>query len=83
MQSEKARTYFSRFSQKKGDGLGKLLPKATPAALDLLGKMLTIDPRKRISVADALAHPFLAELHLPEGEAAARAASLRARSSRR
>lgn len=27
--------------------------------LDLLGKMLTFDPRTRISVSDALAHPFL------------------------
>ena len=35
-------------------------PAASPLALDLLGKMLLFDPRKRISVSEALAHPYLA-----------------------
>ena len=30
--------------------------------------MLTFDPNKRITVVDALSHPFLAELHCPEDE---------------
>ena len=33
-----------------------------PQALDLLGKMLHYDPRKRISAADAIHHPFFSNL---------------------
>jgi serine/threonine protein kinase len=32
-------------------------------ALDLMRKMLETHPRKRITVEDSLAHPFLAQLH--------------------
>jgi serine/threonine protein kinase len=37
-------------------------------ALDLLKKMLTFDPFKRISIEDALAHPYLKDLHYPPDE---------------
>lgn len=38
-------------------------PQADEQALDLLDKMLVFDPAKRISVQEALAHPWLAALH--------------------
>ncbi|XP_069738257.1 mitogen-activated protein kinase 7 isoform X2 [Phaenicophaeus curvirostris] len=41
---------------------------AEPAALALLGRMLRFDPRERLGVAEALAHPFLAKYHDPEDE---------------
>lgn len=37
-------------------------------AIDLLEKMLTFDPRKRITAAEALAHPYLAPYHDPSDE---------------
>ena len=37
-------------------------------AFDLLDKMLKFDPRKRISVEDALAHPYLKTLHHEDDE---------------
>ena len=37
---------------------------ASENAVDLLKKMLVFNPAKRISVLDALKHPFLSELHL-------------------
>jgi mitogen-activated protein kinase 1/3 len=44
---------------------GKIYP---TAALDLLEKMLVLDPEKRITVAEALQHPFLESLHDPNDE---------------
>ena len=41
----------------------ELFPTATPLAADLLSKMLTFDQHTRISVDEALAHPYLKELH--------------------
>jgi len=45
-----------------------IFPQATADALDLLNGMLQVDPNKRISVEDALAHPYLSELHDPSKE---------------
>lgn len=46
----------------------QLFPKATNEAIDLLKKMLTFDHKKRITVEQALSHPYLADLHIPEDE---------------
>ena len=40
----------------------QLFPKANPAAVDLLEKMLVFNPHKRISVDDALAHEYMSSL---------------------
>lgn len=37
----------------------RLLPNANPDALDLLDRMLAFDPSSRISVEEALEHPYL------------------------
>ncbi|KAK7042421.1 Pkinase-domain-containing protein [Favolaschia claudopus] len=41
--------------------LGQVLPKASPAAIDLLERLLKFDPSERISAADALSHPYFTE----------------------
>jgi len=38
-------------------------PQANVTALDLLDKMLVFDPTKRITVEQALEHPYLSSLH--------------------
>lgn len=38
------------------------------AALDLLGRMLTFNPIKRITVEEALAHPYLEQYYDPSDE---------------
>lgn len=38
------------------------------AALDLLDKMLTFNPHKRIEVEEALAHPYLEQYYDPTDE---------------
>lgn len=40
-----------------------LFPNANPDALDLLDRMLAFDPSRRISVEEALEHPYLAIWH--------------------
>lgn len=46
----------------------KLFPNADALALDLLGKMLTFNPHKRIPVEEALAHPYLEQYYDPGDE---------------
>ncbi|XP_067931955.1 mitogen-activated protein kinase 7-like isoform X2 [Watersipora subatra] len=41
----------------------ELCPKGTSQAIDLLSKMLVIEPEKRINVETALTHPFLTKYH--------------------
>jgi len=44
--------------------LTRMLPQGTdPTALDLIARMLTFDPARRISVEDALEHPFMHDYH--------------------
>ena len=59
-----------------GTGLGHrqpmpwttLFPKASKKALDLMGKMLVMNPADRITVERALKHPFLSKYHDPDDE---------------
>ncbi len=45
--------------------LQDLIPNADPQAIDLLEHILQLDPERRISAADAMAHPYFASLHEP------------------
>jgi serine/threonine protein kinase len=45
-----------------------LYPKADPLAVELLDRMLMFNPAKRITVEEALAHPYLESLHNDEDE---------------
>jgi len=48
--------------------LNVVFPNANPMALDLLSKLMTFNHNKRISVLDALEHPYLQALHFPDDE---------------
>jgi len=48
--------------------LAEVFPDAPAGARDLLRRMLELDPGKRITVAAALAHPYLADVRDPEDE---------------
>ena len=50
--------------KKNGKDFSKLFPQAPPLAIDLLKQLLQFDPDKRISVLQALEHPYLSDLHL-------------------
>ncbi|KAF8661297.1 hypothetical protein AX16_001396 [Volvariella volvacea WC 439] len=61
--SEKAQAYVRSLPYKKTIPFRKILPTADPLAIDLLEKMLTFDPAERITVPQALEHPWLAAYH--------------------
>uniref|UniRef100_A0A7S1KT74 Protein kinase domain-containing protein n=1 Tax=Percolomonas cosmopolitus TaxID=63605 RepID=A0A7S1KT74_9EUKA len=64
------------FPKKKGTGLRKLLPKASPECLDLLEKMLAYNPDDRITSRQALRHPYFKELRESERKLASRKRSV-------
>ena len=58
----KARRFIKSLPFSRGTHLSNLYPQANPLAIDLLQRMLVFDPTKRISVTDALSHPYMAGL---------------------
>lgn len=54
----KAIEYLKSFKQKKRVDFKDLFPAATPECIDFLNKTLVINPRKRITVDEALNHPL-------------------------
>ncbi|XP_069044041.1 mitogen-activated protein kinase 7 isoform X2 [Lepisosteus oculatus] len=66
--AERVRSYVQSLPSRAPLPLASLYPDAEPAAVGLLGAMLRFDPRERVSVTDALRHPYLAKYHDPEDE---------------
>lgn len=66
--SEKFREMIRNVPARPPKKFSKIFLNASSEAIDLLKKMLVFDPAKRITVAEALAHPFLSELHLEDDE---------------
>lgn len=50
------------FPVKQGTGITKLLPHASPEALDLMMKLLTYNPDDRLSAKQALRHPYFKDI---------------------
>lgn len=61
--SDKAQAYVRSLPVKKTVAFTKILPSADPQALDLLKKILSFDPDGRVSVVEALEHPWLSSYH--------------------
>ncbi|KAK1328579.1 hypothetical protein QTO34_012152, partial [Cnephaeus nilssonii] len=64
----KARNYLLSLPHKNKVPWNRLFPNADSKALDLLDKMLTFNPHKRIEVEQALAHPYLEQYYDPSDE---------------
>uniref|UniRef100_A0A0D6R235 Mitogen-activated protein kinase n=1 Tax=Araucaria cunninghamii TaxID=56994 RepID=A0A0D6R235_ARACU len=73
IQSEKAYTYIKSLPFKPRTSLQRLYSRANPVAINLLDRMLCFDPHKRITVTEALEHPYLSMLHDPSLEPTAAA----------
>lgn len=55
--SHRSRDYLRALPFKKKKKFAEMYPKAKPLAIDLMEKCLTFNPKKRITVEEALAHP--------------------------
>lgn len=68
VRSEDARRYILSLPHKPHRPFHQLFPMLSPSGADLVEQMLKFDPAQRISVNDALAHPYLAQYHEPIDE---------------
>lgn len=68
IRSDRIRSYVQSLPPNFAVPLAKQYPQAEPEALDLLAAMLRFDSRKRISVTQALEHPYLAKYHDADDE---------------
>ncbi|KAE8673900.1 Mitogen-activated protein kinase 6 [Hibiscus syriacus] len=61
--SENAKKYLRTLPVYPRQSFAEKFPNVHPLAINLVEKMLTFDRRVRITVEDALAHPYLSKLH--------------------
>ncbi|MBA0609555.1 hypothetical protein Godav_021592, partial [Gossypium davidsonii] len=63
LRSDNARRYVRQLPQCRKQQFSARFPNMSAGAVDLLEKMLVFDPDRRITVDEALSHPYLASLH--------------------
>jgi len=68
IKTPEAKQWIELMTPREGYSLQKIFHQATPNALDLLTDMLQLNPERRISVNDALAHSYFSQLHNPATE---------------
>ena len=68
IENEKNKDFVRQLPKREGKDFDQLFKGGNPEAIDLLKKMLTYDPDDRITVEQALEHPYLKQLHYPDDE---------------
>ena len=63
VRNEKARRFLQQMPPKPAQSMEARFPKAQPAALRLLERLIAFDPHKRPSAEEALTDPYFAGLH--------------------
>ena len=62
------RTFMRQLPNNRGKDFNELFRGANEHAIDLIKKMLTFDPERRITIEEALAHPYMERLHFEDDE---------------
>lgn len=65
---QKAKNYMKNLQYRSGADFKKLFPNVSSKAIDLLLRMLHYDPDQRITIDEALKHPYLEHLHDEDDE---------------
>ena len=65
---EEAKEFLMKLAKRTKQTWSSLFPEANPVALDLLGKMLMFNPKKRYTVDQCISHPYFEGFHDPEQE---------------
>lgn len=63
LRSDNARRYVKQLPHVPKQPFSQKFPNMAPVAIDLAERMLVFDPAKRITVEEALNHPYLSSLH--------------------
>ena len=66
--SDRVKTYLQNLPARKRVDITVLFPNCSAVVLDLLNSMLQLDPKKRVTSEEALAHKYLSRYHDPEDE---------------
>ncbi len=66
--NERARNYVSLLPVRKRTPWKQLYPTASDLSLNMLDYLLTFNPHRRVSVEEALKHPYLAQYYDPSDE---------------
>ena len=64
----KNKEFIESLPKSKGKDFATLFKGANPDAIDLMKKLLIFDPKKRITIEEALSHPYMSQLHYPDDE---------------
>ncbi|KAI4365985.1 hypothetical protein MLD38_021916 [Melastoma candidum] len=72
IENPRLKRFIETLPHSPGVNFSEMFHGANPMAIDLLKRMLVFDPRKRITVAEALRHPYLIECYNPSSDIPAR-----------